>query len=82
MCRLGFTPLVLVLSLGLSIVVDVEERRATGSLPAHVAAAFDEMAACHLSPGDEYLIFDRRAHAVYTYSKSAAAAKRIVQIGS
>ena len=80
--RLGFTPLVLVLSLGLSIVVDVEERRATGSLPAHVAAAFDEMAACHLSPAGEYLIFDRRAHAVYTYSKSAAAPKRIVQIGS
>jgi len=71
-----------VLSLGLSIVVDVEERRATGSLPAHIAAAFDEMAACHLSPTGEYLIFDRRAHAVYTYSKSAAAPKRIVQIGS
>jgi hypothetical protein len=70
-----------VLSL-LSIVVDVEERRATGSLPAHVAAAFDEMAACHLSPAGEYLIFDRRAHAVYTYSNGAAGPKRIVQIGS
>lgn len=66
----------------LSIVVDVEERRATGSLPAHVAAAFDEMAACHLSPAGEYLIFDRRAHAVYTYSNGAAGPKRIVQIGS
>ncbi len=66
----------------LSIVVDVEERRATGSLPAHVAAAFDEMAACHLSPAGEYLIFDRRAHAVYTYSNGVAGPKRIVQIGS
>jgi len=71
-----------VLSLGLSSVVDVEERRATGSLPAHIAAAFDEMAACHLSPGGEYLIFDRRAHAVYTFATGAEGPKRIVQIGS
>jgi hypothetical protein len=78
----GFTPLLLLLSLGLSIGVDVEERRATGSLPAHVAAAFEEMAACHLAPGGEYLIFDRRAHAVYTFARGADAAKRIVQIGS
>ena len=61
---------------------DVEERRATGSLPAHVAAAFDEMAACTLSPAGEYTIFDRRAHAVYTIAKGAEAPKRIVQIGS
>jgi hypothetical protein len=78
----GFIPLVVVLSLGSSSVVDVEERRATGSLPAHVAAAFDEMAACHLSPAGEYLIFDRRAHAVYSFSNGAAGPKRIVQIGS
>jgi hypothetical protein len=61
---------------------DVEERRATGSLPAHVAAAFDEMAACTLSSTGEYMIFDRRAHAVYTIAKGAEAPKRIVQIGS
>ncbi|HEU4935260.1 MAG TPA: hypothetical protein VFT39_02325 [Vicinamibacterales bacterium] len=61
---------------------DVEERRATGSLPAHVAAAFDEMAACTLAPTGEYTIFDRRAHAVYTIPKGAEAPKRIVQIGS
>lgn len=61
---------------------EVEERRATGSLPAHVAAAFDEMAACTLSPTGDYLIFDKRAHAVYTLAKGAEAPKRIVQIGS
>jgi len=61
---------------------DVEERRASGSLPAHVAAAFDEMAACTLSPTGDYLIFDRRAHAVYTLAKGTETPKRIVQIGS
>jgi len=61
---------------------DVEERRATGSLPAHVAAAFDEMAACTLSPSGNYLIFDRRAHAVYALAKGTETPKRIVQIGS
>ncbi len=61
---------------------DVEERRASGSLAAHLAAAFEEIAACHLSPSGEYLIFDRRAHAVYTIARGADAPKRIVQIGS
>lgn len=60
----------------------VEELRATGSLAPHVAAAFDEIAACHLSTTGEYLIFDRRAHAVYTVARGADAATRIVQIGS
>jgi len=75
-----------VFALALVLVVprafDVEERRATGSLPAHVAAAFDEMAACTLSPPGDYVIFDRRAHAVYTIAKGDEAPKRIVQIGS
>ena len=75
-----------VLALALALVVprafDVEERRATGSLPAHVAAAFDEMAACTLTPSGDYLIFDRRAHAVYALAKGTETPKRIVQIGS
>ena len=62
--------------------LDVEERRASGSLAAHVAAAFDEIAACHLSSSGEYLIFDRRAHAVYTVARGSDTPKRIVQIGS
>src|SRR5689334_10773567 len=62
--------------------MDVEERRASGSLAAHIAAAFDDIAACHLSPSGEYLIFDRRAHAVYTVARGSDTPKRIVQIGS
>jgi hypothetical protein len=62
--------------------VEVEELRATASLAPYLAAGFDEIAACHLSPSGEYLIFDRRAHAVYTIARGAEAPKRIVQIGS
>ena len=62
--------------------LEVEELRATASLAPHLAAGFDEIAACHLSPAGEYLIFDRRAHAVYTIARGAEAPKRIVQIGS
>ena len=61
---------------------DVEERRSVGSLPAHIAAAFEEIAACHVSASGEYLIFDRRAHAIYTVARGADAPTRIVQIGS
>jgi hypothetical protein len=61
---------------------EVEERRAVGGLPAHVAGAFDEIAACHILPSGEYVVFDRRAHAVYTFARGAQEPKRIVQIGS
>jgi hypothetical protein len=61
---------------------EIEERRAVGGLAAHLAATFEEIAACQVSAGGDYVIFDRRAHAVYTVSRGADAAKRIVQIGS
>jgi hypothetical protein len=62
--------------------LDPEERQSAGSLPAYVAGAFEELAACHLGPSGEYLLFDSRAHAVYTYTRGAAAAVKIVQIGA
>ena len=61
---------------------DVEERRSVGSLPAHIAGAFEEISACHVSPSGEYTIFDRRAHAVYTVGRGAESPTRIVQIGA
>jgi hypothetical protein len=73
---------VLVIAALISPVLDVEERRASGSLAAHIAASFDELAACHLSASGDYLIFDRRAHAVYTVARGSDSPKRIVQIGS
>lgn len=61
---------------------EVEERRAVGGLAAHLAATFEEIAACQLSASGDYVIFDRRAHAVYTVARGADAPTRIVQIGS
>lgn len=60
----------------------VEERASIGGLPAHAASAFEEIAACHLAPSGTYLVFDRRAHAVFTFTRGAAAPEKIVQIGS
>jgi hypothetical protein len=62
--------------------LDVEERRAVGGLAAHIAAAFDEIAACQMTPAGEFIVFDRRAHAVFTVARGAGAPKKIVQIGA
>jgi hypothetical protein len=73
--------ILLALALGL-MRSDVEERRSVGGLAAHLAAAFEEIAACQVLPSGDYIVFDRRAHAVYTIARGAAAPTRIVQIGS
>jgi hypothetical protein len=62
--------------------LDVEERRSIGGLAAHIAAAFDQIAACQMTPAGEFIVFDRRAHAVYTVARGADAAKKVVQIGA
>ena len=74
--------LALALLLGVPPRMEVEEIRSIGGLAAHVASTFEEIAACQVSAGGDYLIFDRRAHAVYTVPRGAQAARRIVQIGS
>jgi hypothetical protein len=60
----------------------VEERASVGALPAHAAGVFEEIAACHTTAGGTYLVFDRRAHAVYTFARGDDAPQKIVQIGS
>ena len=62
--------------------IDVEERRAVGGLAAHIAAAFDEIAACQMTPAGEFIVFDRRAHAVFAVPRGAEVPKKIVQIGA
>ena len=60
-----------------------ETLRAEGALPAHVAGSFEEIAACHITPDNDYLVFDRRGHAVYRVARNGAdTAKKILQIGS
>ena len=58
----------------------VEVLRAVSSMPAHIAGTFGDLAACHLTPDGEFLVFDRRAHSVYRVPANAAP-KQIVQIG-
>jgi hypothetical protein len=74
------------LALGLTAiaprVLEVEERRAIAGLAAHIAAAFDQIAACQTTPSGEFIVFDRRAHAVFTVARGADAPKKIVQIGA
>ena len=40
--------------------------RSVASLPAHIAGAFEDFAACHVTPESDYLVFDRRARFVFT----------------
>jgi hypothetical protein len=74
--------MLLALALGAASGSQIEERRSVGGLAAHLAGTFEEISACHVAPSGEYVIFDRRAHAVYTVARGASAPNRIVQIGS
>jgi len=58
----------------------VETLRSVAALPAHVAGTFDDISACHLSPEGDYLVFDRRAHAVSLVPRGGAP-RKIIQIG-
>jgi hypothetical protein len=60
----------------------VETLKSVGGLPAHIAGAFEDLAACQQSPSGDYVIFDRRAHTVYRVPASADAPPReIVGVG-
>src|SRR5687767_13251376 len=56
--------------------------KATAALPVHAAGAFEQISACHLTPDNDYLVFDRRGHAVYRVARDGAGgARKILQIG-
>jgi hypothetical protein len=78
----GCVVLALVIAASGATRIDVQERRAIGALAAHIAAGFDEIAACQLTPAGEFIVFDRRAHAVFTIPHGADAPKKIVEIGA
>ena len=59
----------------------VEVLRSTGGLPAHIAGVFTEPTEFQRVASGEYLVFDRRAHSVYSIDAAATAAKKIVQMG-
>src|SRR5262245_55606973 len=61
--------------------LEVEALKSIGALPAHLAAAFTEVSACHTTANGQFLIFDRRSHAVATATAASDALKVIVHIG-
>ena len=58
----------------------VETIRSVAALPAHIAGSFREIAACHLTPEGDYLVFDRAAHSTSLVTRQGTA-REIVQIG-
>ena len=58
----------------------IETLRAVGALPAHIAGAFEAPRNFEQTDAGEYVVFDRRAHAVYAVSGDAA--RKIVEIGA
>ena len=58
----------------------IEVLRSTGGLPAHIAGSFRAPVGFQQTDRGQYVVFDRRAHAVFTIAGDAA--KTIVEIGS
>ncbi len=69
-------------SVGLFPAIPVDVLQAIGGLPAHLAGAFEDIAACHISPDGEYLVFDRRSHAISAVAPRADTPRKLVQIGT
>jgi hypothetical protein len=61
-------------------ILPVETIRSVAALPAHIAGNFRDIAACHLTPEGDYLVFDRGAHATSLVTRQGTA-REIVQIG-
>jgi hypothetical protein len=64
---------------GAALPVDVLQ--SIGGLPAHLAGAFEDITACHLTRDGNFVLFDRREHAVFTAEPGASKPRKIVQIG-
>ena len=58
----------------------VQALRSVSALPPHVAGTFREIAACHVSPEGDLIVFDRRAHAAWLVP-AGGTPREIVQIG-
>ena len=60
--------------------IPVETLSATHALPAHVTGGFESPRSFQQTDAGQYLVFDRRAHAVYAVTGDAV--RKIVEIGS
>ncbi len=59
----------------------VEELRATGGLPPDIVGVYREPAAFQQLASGQYLVFDRRAHAVFGVDAAATTTWKLVDIG-
>ncbi len=59
-----------------------EELRSIGALAPHIASAFEEITECHAARDGSYIVFDRRAHAVYSVPPGAEAPVKLLQVGA
>lgn len=67
--------------LPLRAAIPVEQLRSVAALPPHVAGLFREPTGFQQLPTGQFLVFDRRGHAVYGVDRARTAAARIVQVG-
>lgn len=75
------TALALSLSGTRPLALGAEVLRAVGGVPAHLAGRFEEPIAFHRTASGTYLVFDRRAHAVYEVDVRRDAVRTLVDIG-
>jgi hypothetical protein len=66
---------------GAAAAPEIEQLRSVASLSAHVAGMFTEIGACEVTAAGDYLIFDRRAHAVALSTPGTDQIRLIVRIG-
>jgi hypothetical protein len=55
--------------------------RSVGGVPAHLAGMFEEPLGFQKTPAGDYLVFDRRAHAVFRLDAARTKADKVVDIG-
>jgi hypothetical protein len=73
--------ILLLLPAALTLFLPVETLTSVGALPAHLAGRFEEISGCRQGPDGQYLIFDRRMHAVFSVPPSRDAVKEVILIG-
>lgn len=60
----------------------VEQLRATGALPAHIAGRFRQVLGFEQTDAGVYYVFDRRAHTIYTVAPGADAPQQLLSLGA
>lgn len=60
----------------------IETLTAVAALPAHIAGSFQQLSSCQQTSGGDYLVFDRRSHAVFVAPAGGESARKLITIGA